>query len=325
MGDILVFAEHANGKVKKSAFELLSKANQLSSQLGGSVVAVLVGKGLDGLTGELAAYGAKKVVLAESDKLDAYNTIGMVVALEQIINELKPSVLLGSASATGRDFLPRLAARLKAGLASDVTDLSVNAGKLVARKPVYSGKAFVDVSFNTALQMVTVRPNSFPVGAPQSGAQAEAIKKAVDVGSLINPIVTLEQGQGGAKADLTEAEAIVSGGRAMGSAENFKVLQPLADLLGATVGASRAAVDSGYASHDMQVGQTGKVVNPKLYVACGISGAIQHLAGMRTSKVIVAINKDAEAPIFSKADYGVVGDLFALLPLITEEVKKLHS
>lgn len=325
MGDILVFAEHANGKVKKSAFELLSKANQLSSQLGGSVVAVLVGKGLDGLTGELAAYGAKKVVLAENDKLDAYNTIGMVVALEQIINELKPSVLLGSASAAGRDFLPRLAARLKAGLASDVTDLSVNAGKLVARKPIYSGKAFVDVSFNTALQMVTVRPNSFPVGAPQSGAQAEAIKKAVDVGNLINPIVTLEQGQGGAKADLTEAEAIVSGGRAMGSAENFKVLQPLADLLGATVGASRAAVDSGYASHDMQVGQTGKVVNPKLYVACGISGAIQHLAGMRTSKVIVAINKDAEAPIFSKADYGVVGDLFALLPLITEEVKKLHS
>jgi electron transfer flavoprotein alpha subunit len=325
MGDILVFAEHANGKVKKSAFELLSKANQLAVQAGGNVVAVAIGKGLDGLTNELAAYGAKKVVLAESDQLTQYNTVGYAKALQQVIDELKPSVVLGSASAVGKDFFPRLAVRLKAGLASDVTDLRVEGGKLVAQKPVYSGKAFVDVTFNSPVQMATSRPNSFAIAAAQSGAQAEVIKKMIDIGTPVNPIKEILQDQGGVKVDLTEAEVIVSGGRAMGSADNFKVLQPLAEVLGATVGASRAAVDSGYASHEMQVGQTGKVVNPKLYVACGISGAIQHLAGMRTSKVIVAINKDPEAPIFSKADYGVVGDLFTLVPFITEEVKKLHG
>lgn len=325
MGDILVFAEHADGKVKKSAFELLSKANQLAAQAGGSVMAVVIGKGLDGLTGELAAYGAKKVVLAESDQLSQYNTVGYAKALQQIIEEFKPSIVLGSASAIGKDFFPRLAVRLKAGLASDVTDLSVEGGKLVAKKPVYSGKAFVNVTFNSSVQMATSRPNSFAISTAQAGAQAEAIKKTVDIGAPVNPIKEILQDQGGVKVDLTEAEVIVSGGRAMGSADNFKVLQPLAEILGATVGASRAAVDSGYATHEMQVGQTGKVVNPKLYVACGISGAIQHLAGMRTSKIIVAINKDPEAPIFSKADYGVVGDLFTLIPFITEEVKKLNG
>lgn len=325
MGDILVFAENENGKVKKSAFELLSKANELAGQAGGSVIAVLVGKGLDGLASELASYGAKKVVLAESDKLAEYNTGAYTKALEVVIGEFKPSVVLASASEAGKDFLPRLAARLKAGLASDVTELKIDGGKLVAKKPVYSGKAFVDVVFNTPIQMASTRPNSFPVASAKAGAQAEVIKKSIEVGELVNPVRERQQAQGGAKVDLTEAEIIVSGGRAMGSADNFKVLAPLAVALGATVGASRAAVDSGYASHDMQVGQTGKVVNPKLYVACGISGAIQHLAGMRTSKVIVAINKDPEAPIFSKADYGVVGDLFTLVPLIAEEVKKLQS
>lgn len=325
MGDILVFAENENGKVKKSAFELLSKANELSGQAGGSVIAVLVGKGLDGLANDLAQYGAKKVVLAESDKLAEYNTIAYTKALEQVVGEFKPSVVLASASEMGKDFLPRLAARLKVGLASDVTELKIEGGKLIAKKPVYSGKAFVDVVFNTPVQMVSSRPNSFPVAAAKAGAQAEVIKKSIDVGELVNPVHERQQGQGGTKVDLTEAEIIVSGGRAMGSADNFKVLAPLAEALGATIGASRAAVDSGYAAHDMQVGQTGKVVNPKLYVACGISGAIQHLAGMRTSKVIVAINKDPEAPIFSKADYGIVGDLFTLVPLIAEEIKKLQS
>lgn len=325
MGDILVFAEVQNGKPKKSAFELLTKANELASAAGGNVIAVAVGTGLDSVANDLAAYGAKKVVLAESDKLDKYNTIGYVTALEQVVNELKPSVVLASASAIGKDFVPRLAARLKAGLASDATDLRVEGGKLVAKKPVYSGKAFVDVVFNTDVQIATTRANSFAVGQPQEGAQAETIKKTIELGELVNPIVSVEQGEGSGKVDLTEAEIIVSGGRAMGSKENFSVLQPLADALGATVGASRAAVDSGYAGHDMQVGQTGKVVNPKLYIACGISGAIQHLAGMRTSKVIVAVNKDPEAPIFQKADYGIVGDLFTLVPLIAEEVKKLQS
>lgn len=325
MGDILVFAEQEGGKVKKSAFELLTKANDLAGAAGGSVIAVVVGAGIDGASDELAKYGAKKVVLAENANLDKYNTIGYTKALAQVIDEIKPSVVLGSASATGKDLFPRLAANLKAGLASDCTDLRIDGGKLVAKKPLYSGKVIADVQFNTDIQMASVRANSFSAGEPQDGASAEVIKKAVDVGDLVNPLVELVQGDGGDVADLTEAEIIVSGGRAMGNADNFKILHELAAVLGATVGASRAAVDSGYAGHDMQVGQTGKVVNPKLYIANGISGAIQHLAGMRTSKVIVAVNKDPEAPIFSKADYGIVGDLFTVVPLLTEEFKKAMS
>lgn len=323
MGDILVFAEQDGGKVKKTAFELVNKAAEMALQMGGLVVAVVVGHNLDGAAAELAAHGAKKVILAENEKLSRYNTIAYTTVLAQIISELKPSVVLAAASCVGKDFFPRLAARLKAGLASDATDLWVDAGKIVARKPVYSGKAFVDVVFNTDIQMASIRPNSFGVKSRQEGAQAEIIKKTVDVAELVNPIVELVQGSSGNKTDLTEAEIIVSGGRAMGNAENFKILREFADVIGATVGASRAAVDSGFASHDMQVGQTGKVVNPKLYIACGISGAIQHLAGMRTSKVIVAINKDPDAPIFTKADYGVVGDVFAIVPLLTAEAKKL--
>lgn len=323
MGDILVFAEQEGGKVKKTAFELVNKAAELSGSLGGSVVAVVLGQGLDSAAGELAAYGAKKVVLMDSDKLAKYNTVAYTTALAKVVEELKPSVILGAASGSGKDFFPRVSARIKAGLASDATDLRVDGGKIVARKPVYSGKVFVDVTFATAVQMATIRPNSFGVKSRVEGAQAEVIKMAVDVGELINPVLEVVQGTGGAKVDLTEAEVIVSGGRAMGNADNFKILREFADVVGATVGASRAAVDSGFAPHDMQVGQTGKVVNPKLYIACGISGAIQHLAGMRTSKVIVAINKDPDAPIFSKADYGVVGDLFTILPLLTAEAKKL--
>lgn len=322
MSDILVFAEQEGGKVKKSAFELLTKATELAGKIGGSVVAVVIGTGIDGCASDLAKYGAKKVVLAENAALDKYNTIAYTRALSQVIEEIKPSIVLGTASVLGRDFFPRVAAKLKAGLATDIVEANIDGGKLVVKKPVYSGKASANVTFNTAVQMALVRANSFSVGAANDGATAEIVKKAVDVGTIVNPLVELVQGGGGGKADLTEAEIIVSGGRAMANAENFKILRDLADVIHATVGASRAAVDSGYASHDMQVGQTGKVVNPKLYIACGISGAIQHLAGMRTSKIIVAINKDPEAPIFTKADYGIVGDLFAIVPLLTEEFKK---
>lgn len=325
MGDILVFAEFDHGKVKKSSFELLTKANQLAGSAGGSVIAVVIGTGIDSASATLAQYGAKKVILAENAKLDKYNTIGFTKALADVINEIKPSIVLGSASDVGKDLFPRLAIRVGAGLASDVVDLNVESGKLVATKPLYSGKARAKVEYSTPIQMATVRANSFTAAAPQAGAQAETIKKSIDVGDLVNPLTQLVQGQGGNTADLTEAEIIVSGGRAMGNADNFKILRELAAVLHATVGASRAAVDSGYASHDMQVGQTGKVVNPKLYIANGISGAIQHLAGMRTSKVIVAVNKDPEAPIFTKADYGIVGDLFTLVPLLTAEFKKALS
>ncbi|MFH1356540.1 MAG: electron transfer flavoprotein subunit alpha/FixB family protein [bacterium] len=325
MGDILIFVEHENGKVKKATHELLSKATELAGAAGGTVVAAAVGQGLDALTADLAAYGAKKVVLAESDQLAGYNTIGYTTALAQIVNEVKPSIILGTASPLGKDLFPRLAARLKAGLAQDCVELKVDGGKLVAKKPIYAGKALVDATYSSAIQMATTRANSFPIAAPQDGATADVVKTTPDIASLVNPIVEIIKGDGADKADLTEADIIVSGGRGVGSLENFQLMSDIANVLGATVGASRAAVDSGYATHDMQVGQTGKVVNPKLYLAFGISGAIQHLAGMRTSKVIVAVNKDPEAPIFSKADYGIVGDLFKVAPLLTETLKKVTS
>ncbi len=324
MGNILIFAEHQEGKIKKSAFELLSKASELAPQIGGSVEAVLVGTGLDAVAQDLAAYGARKIYILDTAGLQSYNTLGFVKVLADLVQQINPEILLGSASAVGKDLFPRLAARLNTGLASDSVDLKIDSDKkLIATHPIYSGKALVDIKIpNSNPQMALIRANSFSISAPQAGAIAEVMKIAADPGALKAVMKDLVKGASD-KVDLTEAEIIVSGGRAMKAAENFKILQEFADVIGATVGASRAAVDSGFASHDMQVGQTGKVVNPKLYFAMGISGAIQHLAGMRTSKVIVAVNKDPEAPIFQKADYGIVGDLFQIAPLMTQEFKKV--
>jgi len=323
MGNILIFAEHQDGRLKRSAFELASKAGDLAGKTGGTVEAVLVGSGVEGLAQELAPFGVKKVYVLESLQLQKYNTLGTVKVMSDLVGQVKPDILLGAASPVGRDFFPRLAARLNTGLASDSTDLTIDSdGKLKATHPVYSGKALVDVKIPNSLpQMALVRPNSFGTKSPQAGATAEVVKITADPGDLKSEMKELVKGATD-KVDLTEAEIIVSGGRAMKASENFKILQDFAEVVGATVGASRAAVDSGYAPHDMQVGQTGKVVNPKLYFAVGISGAIQHLAGMRTSKVVVAINKDPEAPIFTKADYGIVGDLFQIIPLMTQEFKK---
>ncbi len=323
MGNILVVGEHQDGKVKKVTQELVTKAAELAASLGGEVDAVLVGHGIQN-PGELGAYGAKKVFVVDTPKLEKYNTEGVTKVLEALIGEAKPSVILGTASPLGKDLFPRLAARIGAGLATDCTELKIEGGKLLATRPIYAGKALIDVKFESDIQLATARPNSFTAKVVQAGANAEVVAKAIDPGPMRAVMKEIVKGASD-KVDLTEASTIVSGGRAMKSSENFKILQELADAIGATVGASRAAVDSGYATHDMQVGQTGKVVNPNLYIACGISGAIQHLAGMRTSKVIVAINKDPEAPIFTKADYGVVGDLFQIVPLLTQELKRMLS
>ncbi|MBI1909049.1 MAG: electron transfer flavoprotein subunit alpha/FixB family protein [Deltaproteobacteria bacterium] len=320
MTNILIVAEHQGGVLKKTALELATKA----SSLGGEVEVVLIGSNLTKIDKELGAYGVKKVFLLSNTNFERYNTEGFTKVLVELIQERKSGIVLGSASPLGLDLFPRLAARLKVGLATDCTELRIDGGQLVATRPVYAGKAFVDVTFSSTPQMATIRPNSFATKQTVVGSQAELIKKQVDPGPLRATIKEIRKGKS-EKPDLTEAEIIVSGGRAMGSAETFKILHELADTIGATVGASRAAVDSGYATHDMQVGQTGKTVNPKLYIACGISGAIQHLAGMRTAKVIVAINKDPEAPLFSKADYGIVDDLFKVVPALTAEFKKVLS
>ena len=322
---IWVIAEQKDGKLKKVSLEMLSKAREMGQE----VTALLLGSGVEGLAANLGQYGADKVLVFDAEVLKNYSTDAYTKVVCDAVKEGDPAVLLGPATASGKDFLPKVAARLNTGLASDCVDLKTENGKLIAVRPIYAGKCIVEaVVPDASPQMASVRPNVLAVGDPDASKSATVVKKDVSVSDADLRAVLKEVIKGASeKVDLTEATTIVSGGRAMKEAANFKILWDLAEALGAgtTVGASRAAVDSGYATHDMQVGQTGKVVNPNLYIACGISGAIQHLAGMRTSKVIVAINKDPEAPVFQKADYGIVGDLFKIVPLLTEEIRKLKA
>ncbi len=324
---IWVFAEVKDGNIRKVGFELLSQGKKMAEKLGEELVAVLLGSGVEGLTGRLAEY-ADKVYWADDPALAQYTTDPYATILANLLKEHQPSIFLCGATVAGKDLSPRVAARLQTGLATDCTGLSIgDNGLLVAKRPVYAGKAYVEVTCPVSRpQMASVRPNVLEVIPPTAGKKGETVKveAKVDSSSLRTAVLEVVKAAG-AKVDLTEAEIIVSGGRGIKGAENFKVLEELAEVIHATVGASRAAVDSGWRDHNDQVGQTGKVVTPNLYIACGISGAIQHLAGMGSSKIIVAINKDPDAPIFQKADYGIVEDLFKVVPLLTEEFKKLLS
>lgn len=322
MGDVLIIAEQENGKLKAYSKELACKAVELASQAGGKTHGVLVGQNVSQAAEELGPFGVTDATAIEGADLEPYLGDAHAKVLLNFIQSSKPQIVLATASSVGKDVVPRLAAKLKAGLATDCIDLTVANGKLKARRPIFAGKALIDVQFLSDIQMATVRPNSFPLKPSDTSKKALVKKVQAGAGSLRVRVKEVKEAEHGMK-DLAEAEIIVAGGRALGSSENFKCIRELAQVLGATVGASRAAVDAGYISHDHQVGQTGKTVNPKLYIACGISGAIQHIAGMRTSKVIVAINKDPEAPIFGKADYGIVGDLFTLLPILTKKFKEL--
>ena len=251
--------------------------------------------------------------------LGAYATEAYARALAQAIADAKPSVVLVPFTAMGKDLAPRVAAKIGAGLASDCVGLSASGGKLVARRPLYAGKAYASVEWAGEPQMATLRPNVFPLGTPDASRKAEVVKGSADTSSRAKVAAVRATAQG--KVQLTEAQVIVSGGRGLKGPEHFPLVEALAEAMGAAVGASRAVVDAGWVDHQMQVGQTGKTVSPSLYVACGISGAIQHLAGMSSSKVIVAINKDADAPIFKVADYGILGDVFEVLPKLTEAAK----
>ncbi|MEE2751232.1 MAG: electron transfer flavoprotein subunit alpha/FixB family protein [Myxococcota bacterium] len=320
---ILVFCEHENGVFKKTAHELLAKASALVGDVGGEVSAVVIG----GPTGaELGGFGAARVYSVQGDAFSQHNTGAWVSALAAVVGQADPAVLLGAASSAGRDLFPRLSARLSAGMASEVTDLSVDGGQLVATRPIYAGKAFTQVRITSSLGLYTVRPNSFTV-PDSNGAVADEVAVAVEVGAGAERARVVEVMESNTDTvDLTEADRIVSGGRSLKSSDGFDdVIVPLARSLGATPGASRAAVDAGYVPHSWQVGQTGKVVNPSVYIACGISGAIQHLAGMRTSKVIVAINKDPDAPIFQHATYGIVDDLFEVCPVLAKAFENALS
>lgn len=321
MGKILVFVESANGKIKRSAQELLSAAKKS----GQPVVALIGGSQAPSFANECAHYGASEVHMYKDSSFDQYNPELFTGMMSQTVAEIKPTVILASSSSLGRDLFPRVAAHLNTGVLSDCTELSFSGDDVTAKRPVYSGKAFAKMGFqDSPVKIVLMRPNQLPIDAPNASATASVIEHTYSKPDLKTLIKEVVKGAS-EKLDLTEANIIVSGGRGLKEAANFKMLQDLADVLGATVGASRAVVDAGWVSHGMQVGQTGKTVAPTLYIAVGISGAIQHLAGMSGAKVIVAINNDANAPIFQKATYGIVGDLFDVVPKLTEEFKKaLH-
>jgi len=320
---VMIFAEQREGKFRKIAFELLNIGKQLAGQIGGPLSAVVVGKGVEGLAASLGKFGAEKIFVVDGELFANYSSEGYAAAVAAAVKQADPAILLTGSSTMGKDLSPRVCAKLATGLSSDCTKLEVQNGKLIAMRPVYSGKCYVKTQVpGTFPQMAAVRPNAYAAAA-EGGGSGQVVKVDPGIGpdSLRAKVKEVVKSAAG-KVDLTEANVIVSGGRGMKAAENFKILAELADVVGATVGASRAAVDSGYATLDMQVGQTGKVVNPNLYIACGISGAIQHLAGMRTSKTIVAINKDAEAPIFKLARFGVVGDLYDVVPAFTQALKQ---
>ena len=315
---ILVFCEQRSGHIKASSFEALAAAHKLHSSA--EVAACVLGKAD---VSELHCKGAKQVFSFASSSLEHYNPLTYADALVKALDEFNPDVVLGLATPMGKDLFARVAARKDAGLLTDLTSVECEGDQFVGGiKPMYAGKVLADMRFTDSctLRMATLRPNSYAAEDLSYDADVKELSDdfSEDERLKFESMSSTEQTQ----ADLTEAAKIISGGRSLASRENFKVLEDCAKVLGATVGASRAAVDSGYADHSMQVGQTGKTVNPSLYIACGISGSIQHMAGMKTSKVIVAVNTDPEAPIFSVADFGIVGDLFEVVPALTKKLQE---
>jgi electron transfer flavoprotein alpha subunit len=326
---IWVFAEHIDGtSLRKATFEILSEARKMADKLGEELCAVIIGHQVEALAEKCGHYGAQKVYVVEQELLKSYTTEGYAKALVDLVTQHQPSILLGGATVTGKDLFPRVAARLGTGLAVDCTEIKLDGNnQFVVKRPMYAGKAYAEVGFSDATpKMATVRPNVLIPSQPDPSRKAEVIKVAAQVSPADIRTKVLEVVKmAGAKLDLTESEIIISGGRGIKGTENFKILEEMAEVINATVGASRAAVDAGWRPQSDQVGQTGKVVSPNLYIACGISGAIQHFAGMGTSKYIVAINKDPEAVIFGKCDYGICDDLFKIVPKLTEELKKLKE
>lgn len=320
---ILVFAEVRNGEIKKAAFEALGVAGKITSETGGSVAAVIVGSGLDGLHDELAGYGATEVFAADAPALKEYSPDGYASIIGRIAAEQGHDIILTPATAMGIDLGPRSAARLDAGMVSDCISLEIVDGEVVYERTIYGGKAVGKFKKAKGEHLVVgLRPNVFPVPEKDDSASAEKKEIAFDLSedqllSRVTEILKPESEQ----VDVTEAAVVVSGGRGMKEPGNFTMLEELAGLFNGAVGASRAAVDADWIPHAHQVGQTGKVVTPDLYIACGISGAIQHQAGMRSAKYIIAINKDPDAPIFKLADFGIVGDLFEVLPKLKEQIK----
>ena len=318
---VLVFAEQVDGSFRKIAYEAVSEGRQLADTLGETVTAVVLGSGVDGIAGELGKYGADRILVGDDPALADYTTDAYTNVLFDVVKGNDPRIFVLGASSQGKDLSARLAARLGVGLAMDCTALRLDGEKLIATRPMYGGKVLAEVALEGIPQMSAIRPNVMEiVEAPKAG---DVERVEINTGAVKTRVVE-KRVETASRVDLTEADVIVSGGRGMGGPD-FSLLEELAEVLGGAVGASRSAVDEGWRPHSDQVGQTGKVVTPNLYIACGISGAIQHLAGMGSSKYIVAINKDPEAPIFKKADFGIVEDLFKAVPVIMAELKRLKE
>ena len=318
---ILAVLEQRDGVLKRSAFETVSAASKIASELILEAEAVVVGNDISNIN-DIGNYGITKVVHLKNSDLVDYSSSGYRDAIVNPAQIADSDYVMLANTSLGKDLAPRLAVKLGAGCLMDCVILETSSGELTATRPVYAGKALVDVKFNSGKKVITIRPNVFKAQS-SDGSSVDVTVNEVSSPNLKTRVVEFKKSEG--KLDVAEADIIVSGGRGMKGAEHFNLIEELADSLGAAVGASRAVVDAGWRPHGEQVGQTGKTVSPSLYVACGISGAIQHLAGMSSSKYIVAINKDKDAPIFNIADYGIAGDVFDIIPVLTEEIKKVKQ
>src|SRR4030095_10196925 len=324
MSKVLAFIESRENKIKASGFETASTALKIANELGCEAEAVLIGSDVSKAAGELGVYGIKKALVAVDPKLEKYSTTAYSKILAEACQKSGADILILSATAMGKDISPGVSSKLEAGTAVDCTELNTEGGNIIATRPVYAGKAYVDIKITSPIKIFSLRPNVFkPVKSNNVTTDIENITINLSDGDFktrVKEVVVSDE-----KLDVTEANIVVSGGRGLKGPENFHLVEELAKVLGGAAGASRAIVDAGWRPHSEQVGQTGKTVAPSLYIAVGISGAIQHLAGMSSSKCIVAINKDKDAPIFQVADYGIVGDALEIVPALTEEFKKVLS
>ena len=323
---ILVYVEHYKGTGKPVSWEIMGKARELAAALSVPVVALVIGQGVDAVAKEAIAYGADKVLVADDAQFDAFKAQAYVVALKAAIAQVQPHIILASSNPGTRDVMALAACDMNVGLASDCQGLAVDEmGNLLADRPVFSGNILTTVVYRTQPQVATVRNRSFPLPARDDSRQGDVVPLAVPESASQEEVLAFEMSEAG-EVGVENAAIIVSGGRGVKGPEGFAPIRDLAAVLGGAVGASRAAVDAGWIPYKHQVGQTGKTVRPDLYIACGISGAIQHLAGMSNARVIVAINKDNEAPIFSVARYGIQGDLFEVVPALTAAFRsRLHG
>lgn len=319
---ILVVLEQRDGQIKRSAFEAASEAAILAKDLNTTADAVVVGDSISNIS-DISKYGIKKIIHFKNSDLTNYSSSGYTDLISGLAKESEYDLLILSNTTLGKDLAPRLSVRLNAACVVDCIKLSISGTELTCTRPIYAGKALVDVKLLSDKKVITLRPNVFKAHIVETASPAETIVKEVSNVNLRSKVSAFKKSEG--KLDVAEADIIVSGGRGLKGPENFHLIEELAESLGAAVGASRAVVDAGWRPHSEQVGQTGKTVSPSLYIACGISGAIQHLAGMSSSKYIVAINKDKDAPIFNIADYGITGDLFEIIPALTTEIKKIKQ